>query len=357
MRILFGIPYKEHLEIALSEVDAFRNLGAEVEVSDYSNSGKVAGVFKSFILVLKNAIKIKRKVIKHKTDIVYLNTSLDRKTLIRDSISIFLIKLFNNRTKVVLKVHGSEETIVRANSILKRYVFGHADIFLLLSKEEKANFLRAGLDERKALITANPIDTTAYKPDPAFKEKLGMPANVIVLLFVGRLMETKGILDLVEACKLLEKHQIDYRLFCLGSGPLESAIKQAISEDGVSKIKLTGYIPEDDTKYYYSNCDIMILPTYHSEGFPMAVFRAIAAGKAVITTRIRAAADYLEENKNCLWVNKQDPTDLYNKIVELTENETLRLNMGLNNLSLAREFTAERIAQNFMELYAATDKT
>jgi glycosyltransferase involved in cell wall biosynthesis len=356
MNILFGIPYKEHLEIALSEVEAFRNLGAEVEVSDYSNSGKVTGTFNSLILVLKNAIAIKRKVIKRKIEIVYLNTSLDRKTLIRDSISIFIIKLFNNKTKVVLKVHGSEETIVKASSSLKRYVFRRADIFLLLSNEEKANFLRAGLESKKALITANPIHIASYKPDPEFKENLGISKKAIVLLFVGRLMETKGILDLVEACKLLKKHQMDYTLFCLGSGPLEPVLKQMVGEYELP-IKLTGYIPEDDTKYYYSNCDIMILPTYHSEGFPMAVFRAVAAGKAVITTQIRAAADYLKENENCLWVNKQDPVDLYNKIVVLAENETLRLNMGLNNLSLAKEFTAEKIARNFMELYAAAVNT
>src|SRR5205823_3277089 len=123
MKILFGIPAKVHNEIAQFEVDAFRDLGVDMETSYYGNSRNVSGILKSIKLIIKNAITLQRKAAKQKSDIVYLNTAFDHKTMVRDSITLFILKIFNRRVKIVLKIHGSDpDLVISKKNLLKKYV-------------------------------------------------------------------------------------------------------------------------------------------------------------------------------------------------------------------------------------------
>ena len=352
MKILFGLHNKIHHEIAQFEVNACRDMGMDVDTSNYGNSGEVSGALNSFILLFKNALSLRKKAIRQKSDVVYLNTAFDNKTVFRDLITVLLIKIFNHPVNVILKIHGSKEEIVLSKlNVLKSCLVRQVSLLLVLSNEERNNFLRIGVSPDKVQITANVLNKDLYQEDSMFREKTGIPRESIVLLFVGRFMKTKGILDLIEACRLLDKTSLKYQLFCLGDGPLKEKVAKLISEHHLCNIKLLGHIPETDTRYYYSNCDILILPTYHFEGFPMAIFQAVAAGKPIITTKIRAAADHLKENENCLWVEKQNPDELFNKIAKLSRSKILRSYMRHNNLALAEKFTAYKVAKRFIENY------
>ena len=83
----------------------------------------------------------------------------------------------------------------------------------------------------------------------------------------------------------------------------------------------------------------------------MAVFQAVGAGKPVITTKIRAAADYFTEQEHCLWVEKKNPQQLYQQIGMLANDKALQDKMGRNNLVLAEKFTAEKIVAKLMEYF------
>lgn len=345
MKILFGVPIKIHKELAEAEVSAFKEIGNEVEVSFYGNSDYVKGFASRFILILKNAINLKRKLIHQKSDIVYLNTAFDHKTLVRDSISIFILKMFNKNVKIVLKTHGTIKSVILKKNILKKYVLDKTDLLLVLSKEELNSFQKTCFGE-KVHITANPIDFTDYDSDPNFKNLEGIEKDAITLLFIGRFIEQKGILDLIHACKIAKDKSLCFILICLGNGPLfEQSIKLAEELDLKNEIKFLGHIPEEKTKYYYSNCDITILPSYR-EGFPMAIFQSVAAGKSVITTKVNACADYFTEYENCLWVEKKNPKDLSEKIITLAKNYQLRETLRINNLALAQKFTSHNIVRN-----------
>ncbi len=350
MKILFGLHGTTHTEIAQAEIDAFRNAGAVTEACAYGNWGAANGMINSFKLLFKNAFDLKKKAASQKSDIVYLNTALDMKTLVRDSITIFILKKYNKKIRMVLKFHGSESSTVFAKrNLLKNYIFKKASLLLVLSNEERNNFLSVGVPPGKVQVTANVIDKNLYVPDPQFKKKLDLSGQTTVLLFVGRFMHEKGILDLVDACRRLKEVGKDFKLYCLGNGPLVEEAIAMIDKYGLQKyIVLVGHIPEAETREYYANCDILILPTYHQEGFPMAVFQAVGAGKAVITTKIRAAADYFTEYEHCLWVEKKNPQQLYQQTLKLLDDKGLQEKMGQNNLLLAEKFTAEKIVNNVL---------
>ena len=352
MKILFGLHGITHSEIAQAEINAFQKAGVQTEACAYGNWGAANGMINSFKLLFKNASDLKKKAAVQKSDIVYLNTALDLKTLVRDSITIFILRRHNKKLKIVLKFHGSESATVFSKNILKKYIFKHASLLLVLSNEERNNFLSVGVPKEKVQVTANVIEKSYYVPGTGFKSRLGIHEQVPVLLFVGRFMHEKGILDLVEACRRLKEVGKDFKLFCLGNGPLVEEVNEIMDADGLKdKIVLAGHIPEAETRSYYANCDMLILPTYHQEGFPMAVFQAVGAGKPVITTKIRAAADYFTEYKNCLWVDKKNPHQLYQQILKLVNDRTLQDEMRINNLVLAEKFTAEKIVSKLLEYF------
>ena len=112
MKILFGIHGTTHTEIAQSEIDEFQKRGFETATCTYGNWGSANGLFKSFKLVIKNAVEIKKKAAALQSDIVYLNTGLDLKTLVRDSITIFILKRYRKDLKIVLKIHGAQNRFI-----------------------------------------------------------------------------------------------------------------------------------------------------------------------------------------------------------------------------------------------------
>lgn len=353
MKILFGIHGTTHTEIAQSEIQEFQKLGIQTDVCTYGNWGTASGMLGSFKLVIKNAQELKRRAAKQQSDIVYLNTGLDFKTLVRDSITIFILRRYSKKLKIVLKIHGSQSVFVLTKTnLLKKYVFNKSSQLLVLSSQERKIFLSIGLPENKVQVTANVIDKNIYKVDPDFKVKAGITSGTTVLLFVGRFMAEKGILDLIEACKLLKDKQRNFKLFCLGNGPLFSEAVQKVLSYGLNEnVELKGHIAEAEAAYYYSNCDILILPTYHEEGFPMAVFQAVGAGKPVITTQIRGAADYMTEYENCLWVEAKNPQQLCSQITNLANDKPMQEKMKYNNLLLADKFTAKKIVDKLLEYF------
>jgi len=124
MKILFGLHGVTHTEIAQAEIDAFEKEGVATEACTYGNWGTASGFVNSMKLVFKNAADLKKKAAIQKSDIVYLNTALDTKTLIRDSITTFILKRYRKDLKIVLKFHGSEsKTLFSKGNILKNYIF------------------------------------------------------------------------------------------------------------------------------------------------------------------------------------------------------------------------------------------
>jgi glycosyltransferase involved in cell wall biosynthesis len=71
----------------------------------------------------------------------------------------------------------------------------------------------------------------------------------------------------------------------------------------------------------------------------------------IITTRIRAAADYLAEPENCLWVKPRSPGQLAEAIHTLIVREDERKKMSANNKLLAARFSAEIVTREYLESY------
>jgi glycosyltransferase involved in cell wall biosynthesis len=143
-----------------------------------------------------------------------------------------------------------------------------------------------------------------------------------------------------------------FKLHCVGDGPLRDEAEALAAELRLGeRVEFTGHITEEEALQYYLGSAILVLPTYFQEGFPMTILQAVAAGLPIITTKIRAAADYLQDPANCLWVEPRNSVMLAERIGRLLGTPDLQMSMKENNLSLANEFAVEIVAGEYLRIF------
>lgn len=323
-----------------------RRLGHQVEEETYSYA-QPAGPAGRFSRVLRTAQIFRERLRTSPFDIVHINTAFDTKALLRDAYVIPRLRATGAR--IFLKVHGSDADLLRTkNPILaasRRRVLGSAAGLGVLSSEEHGNFIRAGLPENRVFVVKNVIEFE-------FENSAHRSNETPTILFISRLISAKGLLDVVHACALLRDKSFPVKLLCIGDGPARSDAEREVDSLNLrDRVEFLGHIPEEETAQYYSSCSALVFPTYHIEGFPIVIFKAAAAGLPIITTRIRAAADYLKEPDNCLWVEPRRPDLLADRILELLQQPKLRDVMAENNRALAKRLEAHPVALEYISIY------
>jgi glycosyltransferase involved in cell wall biosynthesis len=358
MRILVGIPEQgSQGGPAACEppfIDELRRLGHQVDEEVYAFAQTSSTALRRITRVRETAKRLRQRLQHANFDIVHINTSFDTKALLRDAAVMSCLP--STGPKIFLKFHGSDAQLLKTQNPLLRklggYLLARADGIGLLSSEERANFLGAGVPEKKLFVVKNVVEESRQQPKMDFLRRWSLPKDRPLLLFVGRFILAKGLLDVITACGRLRDSGRQFLLLCLGDGPAKDQAEELVQRlDLQNYVRFFGYIPEEDTTGFYVNGDILLFPTYHSEGFPMVIFNAAAAALPIITTRIRAAADYLTEPRNCLWVEPRNPTQLAERIGRLLSQPEERQLMGTNNGLLAREFSAEIVTREYLESY------
>lgn len=362
MRLLIGMPDPASLGgPAACEppfVTQLRRQGLQVEEEVYVYGEKLSRTSLTHRIkrVLSTALRLRKKLRSGSFDLLHLNSSFDARALLRDITTLSLIP--RTRSKIFIKFHGSDADLLNTRNPLLRFfvrrLLMRTDGVGVLSTEEKQNFIKAGWDENKLFVVANVIDRNRVATNGGFNSRHGLPEGLPTILFIARFIPAKGLLDAVRACGLLRDQGVDCALLCVGDGPARAAVEAETDKlDLREHVRFLGFIPEDTTADFYAGSTILCFPSYHYEGFPMSVFYAVAAGLPIVTTRIRAVADHLEEPKNCLWVEPRNPRMLAEKLSFLLNNSEARQIMREANMRLALKFNAEEVTREYLAAYDA----
>jgi glycosyltransferase involved in cell wall biosynthesis len=171
------------------------------------------------------------------------------------------------------------------------------------------------------------------------REELNILSSDVVIGYVGRLVNDKGISELLEAWLIIKVRYTNAKLLLVGPfeerDALPGALKNRIISD--STIVHTGFVRE--TFLYYCLMDIFILPSYR-EGFPTVVLEASAMELPVITTRSTGCIDSIIDNHTGLYT-EISPSDIFLKVDYYLRNSDVAHKHGLNG----REFVLSRFQQ------------
>lgn len=194
--------------------------------------------------------------------------------------------------------------------------------------------------EKVAIIgngSSNGIDTSYFSANlyseefiATQKEKIGIPANDFVFIFVGRLVGDKGINELVRAFESIQKVTSSVSLLLVGPfedslDSLEVATKQRIEAN--AKIVTTGY--QQDVRPYFAISDALTFPSYR-EGFPNVVMQAAAMGLPCIVSDINGCNEIITEGVNGLIVPKKNEKALKNAMLRLVNDSGLFNELAAN---------------------------
>ena len=177
-----------------------------------------------------------------------------------------------------------------------------------------------GIPETRLFRAYNCVENEFFaehsRNDPAFLAARGLPERN--LLFVGRLLEIKGVPMLLQTYKkLVEGGFADLGLVLLGDGPLQASTEAFRDQHKLRNLHIAGWVPNEQTAVFYGSCDVfMLLSTCDAN--PLVIFEALAAGIPIICSmRAGNAIDFVVNGENGYIVDPLDADDIRHKTAEV----------------------------------------
>jgi 1,2-diacylglycerol 3-alpha-glucosyltransferase len=171
----------------------------------------------------------------------------------------------------------------------------------------------------------------ARRHDAEFRAQFDLPNRYI--LFVGRLVEEKGIFDLLSAyAKLDPQFRHSVGLVFVGDGVSRAQLQKRAESISPGVVKFSGFMQREQLGGYYALAEMMILPTY-TDPWGLVVNEAMACGLPVIVSRAAGcAADLVKDQWNGLLIPPRDIQALTMAIERLLVDRCECARMGANSL-------------------------
>lgn len=184
-----------------------------------------------------------------------------------------------------------------------------------------------------------PEDYLLVERSPFLTGRLNDKKNIKVF-FTGRLVYYKGVDILLKAFTMTENCE----LFIAGTGEMEQELKDFAKRNNIGKkVHFLGFLPDNELKQAYADCDIFVLPSVaKSEAFGIVQLEAMVYGKPVINTKLPSGVPYVSvHGKTGLTVPPSDAKALAEAINTLAADEKMRESFG--------KAAAERVMTEFSE--------
>lgn len=298
----------------------------------------------------RDVAAIRRAVVRGRFSVVFVNTGHDWSTLTRD---VALLSALPRRSVSVLQFHGSQSGRLvapgsRAFKLATATLLARADGLLVLSQEECAQ-LRHFKPSSRVFVVRYPRQEWSDVPGPP---SMGADERKVIL-GVSRLIESKGIFELVQALPLVQE-VVPSRLVLAGDGPERARIRALVTELGLTEsVELTGYVEGAALARLYASAAVFALPTTHDEGFPTVILEAMAAGLPIVTTRTRGPVDHLVEGTHVFFTPPRDPHALAEQLIRILADSDLGTRLGEANRLKVQEFDAEQVAKEYLSAFEA----
>lgn len=357
-KILVGVPPKNHILLAYDEIHGLNDLGYSCNTIIYGSNNESISKIRRLYKVIKNAFKIVIALYKYSPSFLYLNSRFEPLATSRDFISLLIIKLlYYKKVRIIIKSHGSNLSILLNNSFFyKRLVMPFmtrsVDAWFFLSNEEKET-IKSHNNElfKRVYVTSNIIDPSRSVSSSVFKEKYSLNTDRFKVLYVGRMVRVKGIFDILKSIPLID-FKDDCIFIFVGSGPDLKELETLAKELNLLQyVRFLGFIPDAECDHFYANTDMLVYPTFDTEGFPMALFKSVAAGLPIVTTKIRAAKDHLTAPDNVLWVEAESAQSIADAFSVLYQKKMLRNSMSENNKAVGKKFSRSSVCAEMNEDY------
>ncbi|MDI6704371.1 MAG: glycosyltransferase family 4 protein [bacterium] len=260
-------------------------------------------------------------------------------------IGIFVAKIY--KIKIVLTAHGSDINYLEKSGLLRRtclFILRRVCRVIAVSNSLKHKMVEIGISSCKITVIPNGVNLQNFKPRK--RDKVGFQ-----LLWVGRLIEEKGVVFLIEALKWVNEEIPHTKLILIGEGELKERLKRLSRHLALYNVDFMGEVSHSVISGYMESADLFILPSLQ-EGLPLALLEAMAMGLPVIATSVGGIKDVVIHEKTGILIPPKKPRLLAEKIIYLLKDEDLRKKIGENGRRRVEEhFTWDRIVKDTSRVY------
>ena len=213
-----------------------------------------------------------------------------------------------------------------------------------------------GIPERQIFTAPNAVDIQLFSSlaDAARRDAIqvrtrhSLPARYF--LYVGRLVEAKGVFDLLEAyAKLSEEIRAEVSLLFVGDGSDRAKLMVRASAIALGTILFPGFTHREELAEFYALADALIFPT-HSDPWGLVVNEAMSCGLPVVATNVAGCTeDLVRDGWNGFVLPPRDFSALFEAMERLAVNSAMRVEMGARSEEKIREYSPEIWAQGLID--------
>ena len=233
---------------------------------------------------------------------------------------------------------------------LYKFSFGHKNIKVIFQNIDDMQLLLKWLrlsESKTILIRGSGVDLSSFSSYPENLEQ------VPVVVLAARLLKDKGVVEFVEAARILKEQSINADFWLVGD--VDNGNPNTISQEQLDEWQKQGLISwkgyRKDISSLFSVVNLVVLPSYR-EGLPKVLIEAASCGRAVITTDTPGCRDAITPNETGLLVPVKDAIALANAIQQLIEKPEERLAMGNAGRKLAEEaFDVNKVVKQHLKIY------
>lgn len=245
-------------------------------------------------------------------------------------------------------IHTSLPTVVTVHGTMKRGLMGFNPSLQSLAHKMFSEFIFPL--ELKTLRNADVITSDSYTTAKKLEAFYGFSVNTIrvvgngvddkffvpgkpsrnpsYVLYVGRLVYSKGLIDLVKSAEYVCREDPSAIFIIVGDGPLKTHLIKLINKTPSSKrILLVGPVDRKSLLKYYQEATVYVLPSYY-ESFPNTTLEGMACGLPVVATRVGDLPKIVKNGKTGFLVPPRNPKILGDAILTLLKDDALRERMG-----------------------------
>lgn len=234
---------------------------------------------------------------------------------------------------------------------IERLLGRWTDIIFTQSQEDAVAAVRLKLASSERVVwIGNGISLEVFHPgpvDPTVREEFDLGEQDRVIVFVGRIVREKGVLELVEAMARVLSKIPSARLLVVGDTlasdgdvAAKDLFKRSIAAHGIaSAVRFAGL--RDDVPRILRAANLMVLPSWR-EGMPRSVIEGMASGLPIVATNIRGCREEVVHQETGLLVSPRNPEALAAAIVEILSDSIRAREMGLRGYSRALELFDEQ---------------
>ena len=203
------------------------------------------------------------------------------------------------------------------------------DCYIALTEFARQKMVAGGLPANRIRVKPNFV-----MPDPGLKQTIGEYA-----LFVGRLVESKGVLSMLEAWKSLP----GVPLHIVGDGPCREQIEAELRTGNLPSVTYRGRLSRTDTLAAMKNARFLVFPSEWYEGFPVTIAEAFACGVPVVASRLGAMQEIVSDRITGLHFKVGDLPDFQSKVQWAWDHPDDMLAMGKRSrLEFDQKYSAAR---------------